>query len=190
MKSKQKPILKPSILWSFTFFILFGTSFCKTISKDENKKEISTKPISKAASSAEGTIRLKQLEIKPDDIVGVWKPEKEDFKVELYKEDTEFAGKIVWMKDSNEKNGKPVLDKLNPQRNKRSQPILGLEVAERFEFNTYDKNWEDGMVYNPMTGETMKCTIQMLDKNKLELVGFVGFSLSEVKIIWNRVDVE
>ena len=55
---------------------------------------------------------------------------------------------------------------------------------------TYDKNWEDGMVYNPMTGETMKCTIQMLDKNKLELVGFVGFSLSEVKIIWNRVDVE
>jgi uncharacterized protein (DUF2147 family) len=188
---KQKPILKSSIFWSFAFFILFGTSFCKTVSKDDIKEAKTTQSVTEnIPSSSEAIAEVKLSEIKEDDVIGVWKPEKEDYKVEIYKNDTEFSGKIVWMKEANSKNGEPILDKLNPQRNRRAQPILGLEVVERFEFNNYDKSWEDGMIYNPMTGETMKCTINMLDKNTIELVGFVGFSLSEVKVLWKRVDVE
>lgn len=191
MKSKQKPMLKLGVFWSFTFFILFGTSFCKTASKDEIKTTKTTQNAAKnIPSSYEIMTKVKLLEIKEDDIIGIWKPEKEDFKVEIYKDDGDFSGKIIWMKNPNGKNGQPILDKLNPQRNRRAQPILGLEMAERFEFNSYDKNWEDGMIYNPMTGETMKCTIKMLDKDTLELVGFVGFSLSEIKVTWKRVDAE
>lgn len=121
-----------------------------------------------------------------DAIVGTWKSSNLDYNIELYKSDTEYEGKIVDTKKRVSKN-KPLLDKLNPQRSLRNQPIIGMTNVTGFEYNSYDDIWEDGILYNPGTGQTMKCTISMKDNNTLEVTGFLGFALTEVSMTWKRM---
>ena len=162
MKPVQSRFFTQRWLLNIAILALFGVSFQNTLVTNASKTEA-------------------------DDIVGVWQPENENYHVELYLQDGYYHGKIVWMEEPKDKIGRPKLDKLNPQRNLRTNQVLGLEIITDFEFNDLDNNWEEGMIYNPTSGETMKGTFQMMDDNTLELVAFVGFSLSEVTFKWTRV---
>lgn len=121
-----------------------------------------------------------------DAIVGTWKSSSFDYNIELYKTNNEYEGKIVGGKKMKSSN-KPLLDKLNPQRNLRNQPIFGMTNVTDFEYNQYDEVWEDGIFYNPSTGQTIKCTIKMKDNNTLEVTGFLGFALTEISMTWKRM---
>lgn len=122
-----------------------------------------------------------------DAIVGKWKSSSFDYNIELYKSESEYEGKIIDIKKISLTKNKPLLDKLNPQRSLRNQPIIGMTNVTGFEYNQYDGIWEDGVFYNPGTGQTIKCTISMKDNNTLEVVGFLGFALTEVSMTWKRM---
>jgi len=65
---------------------------------------------------------------KADDIIGIWLTGgKEPAKIEIYKSGVKFYGKIIWLKNPTE-NGKQRMDGNNPEKEKRSNPIIGLEV--------------------------------------------------------------
>ena len=125
-----------------------------------------------------------------DAIIGTWKSENFNYHIELYKEGEFYDGKVVWMKNPNDGTGKPIKDKLNPQRNLREKAILGMINISGFEYNQYDEIWEEGIYYNPETGQTLKGIIKLSDNNTIELTGFLGFALSEVKMIWTRMESE
>lgn len=127
------------------------------------------------------------ISVNKDDILGVWHPKDEDFNIEIFKAEEEYHGKIVWLKNPTDGSGKAKLDKLNPQKNLRKKPILGLVAIKGFEFDDGEKIWDEGFIYNPMTGQSLKGSFKMIDSNTLELSGFLGFSLSEVQIIWKRM---
>ena len=52
---------------------------------------------------------------KGDDILGKWFTENNEAKVEIYKSGDKYYGKIIWLKEPNDKEtGKPKKDKNNP----------------------------------------------------------------------------
>ena len=82
------------------------------------------------------------------DVVGVWLVGEKDYKIELYKTTTGILeGKVVWMKEPNDKNGKPRLDIDNPDESLRSRPVIGLKTVSEFKWNETEGKYTDGKVY-------------------------------------------
>ena len=54
----------------------------------------------------------------------------------------------------------------------------------------YDENnkWEDGTIYDPQSGKTYSSFMQMLNKNEIEVKGYIGISLIGRSQIWTRVN--
>ncbi len=166
--------------------VLLSASVCHVEKKAIPSTKIETIEKKIEVLSASGSA-IPSIAVNKDDILGVWHPKDENFNIEIFKAADEYHGKIVWLKDPKGEDGGAKLDKLNPQKNLREKPVLGLVAVKGFEFNDIDKIWEDGYIYNPMTGQSLKGAFSMVDNNTLELTGFLGFSLSEVKIIWKRM---
>jgi uncharacterized protein (DUF2147 family) len=121
---------------------------------------------------------------KADDITGVWLTNgKEPAKIHVYKAGDKFFGKIVWLKNP-AKDGKPKVDSKNPDKNKQSQPIIGLVILQNFTFD--DDEWEDGKIYDPESGKTYSCNISLDGNNKLKVRGYIGVSLLGRTETWTR----
>lgn len=120
-----------------------------------------------------------------DDIVGVWWTEEKDGKVEIYQVGDLFYGKLIWMDEPTE-NGRPKRDEENPDPELRQRPIKGITLLKKLEFD--DGEWEDGEIYDPESGDTYSCHIEMESKNRLKLRGYIGFSLVGRSTYWTRVE--
>jgi len=118
-----------------------------------------------------------------DDILGYWLTDDGDAKIEIFKEGGKYHGKIVWLREPLNDEGKPKTDVENPDKDKRDQPILGIRLVYGFEFD--DDQWEDGDIYDPKEGKTYSCRIRM-KKGKLEVRGYVGTPLFGRTVIWTK----
>jgi uncharacterized protein (DUF2147 family) len=113
---------------------------------------------------------------KADDILGKWFTENNEAKVEIYKSGDKYFGKIVWLKEPNDKEtGKPKKDKHNPDSKLKERAILGLNVVSAFKFNGSDE-WEDGVIYDAKSGKTYNCYINFEGKDKIKVRGYIGKS--------------
>lgn len=112
-----------------------------------------------------------------DDIYGYWWTPEKKAKVKIYKANNgKVYGRIVWLKDPNGTDGKPKLDKENPDPAKRSQPIEGLVFIKAFVYDG-DDEWEDGTIYDAESGKLYSCHMELENKDKLEVRGYIGISL-------------
>ncbi len=137
----------------------------------------------------------------PDDLLGVWLNEEGTAKIEIYKNDGKYYGKIIWLRDpvyterdvaANAGNpkvklGVPRVDWKNPNIERQNDPILGLIVLRGFVYDAEDDEWNDGMIYDPKKGSDYKCFIKMPETNKIKLRGYVAFSLIGRTSYWTRV---
>ncbi len=81
--------------------------------------------------------------------------------------------------------GKPKTDRYNPNPKLRDRPVLGMILMSDFVY--VGKNlWEEGKVYDPESGKTYKCKMILKSANKLEVRGFIGFSLFGRTVTWTR----
>jgi uncharacterized protein (DUF2147 family) len=108
-------------------------------------------------------------------ILGEWYNTEKDATILLYECAGKLCGKIHWLKEPNE-NGKPKVDKNNPDPAKRNTPAIGLVIMKDFE-KTKERFWEHGTIYDPNNGKTYQCQITMKDHNTLDVRGYIGFSL-------------
>ena len=122
--------------------------------------------------------------INEDAILGTWLTGSGKGKVQIYKKGVEFNGKIVWLKEPNYPDGKPKVDKHNPDKTKQSNPILGLNMLNSFVFN--DGKWVDGTIYDPENGKTYSCKITWRE-GKLDVRGYMGISLIGRTDTWFKV---
>jgi uncharacterized protein (DUF2147 family) len=117
-------------------------------------------------------------------ILGIWYNTEKTAQVEILKKGSEFIGKIVWLKDPNP-GGKPSVDKENPNPKLKSRPLMGLNLLEGL---TYSSGmWEDGTIYDPKTGKTYSCQVQLKSSQILEVKGYIGFSLIGRTVEWTKV---
>ncbi len=120
-----------------------------------------------------------------DKLEGLWYNQEKTAKINIFKATNgKFYGEIVWLKEPN-KNGKPKVDENNPDKAKRTQPLLKLQVLKGFEKdgeNTYD----EGTIYDPKNGKTYSCKITY-NGNTINVRGYVGISLIGRTAVWERV---
>ena len=125
-----------------------------------------------------------------DDVIGTWKNGEGTGIIQIYKTTSgHYAGKIIWLKEPNDpETGKPKLDKRNPDKTKRTNPTLGLINMKGFKFDSDDKEWKGGTIYDPKNGKDYSCKMWMTanDKNKLEVRGYMGISLLGRTDTWTR----
>jgi uncharacterized protein (DUF2147 family) len=113
---------------------------------------------------------------KAQDITkGTWYNDKKTAKIQFYDQNGKIFGKIVWLKEPNE-NGKPKLDKNNPDDKLKSKPIMGLVFLKNFEKDG-DKAWEDGSIYDPESGKTYSCKMTLKNATTMDVRGYIGISL-------------
>ncbi|KIC89889.1 DUF2147 domain-containing protein [Flavihumibacter sp. ZG627] len=128
-----------------------------------------------------------QSQNKADDIIGIWLTGgKEPAKIQIYKSGEKFYGKIIWLKNSIE-NGKQRVDANNPDKAKRSNPIIGLLMLTGFKFDG-DDEWKGDDIYDPESGKTYSSYMYLKDKNTLKVRGYVGISLFGRTETWTRTN--
>ncbi|TLX77752.1 DUF2147 domain-containing protein [Labilibacter sediminis] len=134
-------------------------------------------------------ILLSALSLSANDkVVGVWLTQDADSKVEITQgKDGLFYGTIIWLKEPLE-NGKPRIDKNNPDEDLQSRKIMGLKLLEGFKYNDGDEEWTGGSIYDPKSGNTYKCYMWFDgDEHTLNVKGYIGFSLMGRKVEWTRI---
>ncbi|RAJ06879.1 uncharacterized protein DUF2147 [Chitinophaga skermanii] len=129
-------------------------------------------------------IPVKMFAQQPDAILGHWLNEEKDAKIEIYKQNNQYFGKLVWIKHQFEDDGKtPRKDKKNNDASLRNRDILGLVILTNFVYD--DGVWEDGKIYDPKSGKTYSSKIKYKG-NTLEIRGFVGVSMFGRTTVWTK----
>ena len=131
-------------------------------------------------------LKLFAQTLKANDIVGIWYNEEKSSKVQIFTEGGKFYGKVVWLRETNDKiTGKPRTDDLNPDPKLRTTPLLSLMVLKSFVFDGKDE-WKDGSVYDPKNGKTYSCYMKFDSPGKLKIRGYIGISLLGRTTYWTK----
>ncbi|MCI4647143.1 DUF2147 domain-containing protein [Phaeodactylibacter sp.] len=120
---------------------------------------------------------------KPSDIVGKWLTQDGKAKVEFYKADDKYFGRIVWLVKPLDERGLPVLDIHNKRASLRSRPLMKLAIINGLEFK--NGKWVNGTLYDPVDGSTYGCSVWLEQENTMKLRGYLGL-LYETET-WTRV---
>lgn len=120
-----------------------------------------------------------------DDIAGEWYTEGKESVVKVFKFKGKYFGRIIWLKNELDENGKEKIDKLNPDESKRTRKIKGLLILKDLEYKG-DGEYDDGEIYDPKSGNSYDCSAEMLSKDKLEFRGYMGISLLGRSTEWIR----
>jgi len=118
----------------------------------------------------------------PSEILGPWKTAGDSSELEIFRCGEKLCGKVVWLKNPNYVNSKdgpvgtPKVDRKNPDPALRNRPIIGLQVIDGLAV-AGENRWENGACYDPESGNSYKCKIRLASPDRLEVRGFIGFSL-------------
>tara|TARA_R110000850_G_scaffold83096_2_gene178448 strand:+ start:159 stop:578 length:420 start_codon:yes stop_codon:yes gene_type:complete len=117
-------------------------------------------------------------------IIGQWETYDDKTKekkaiVDIYKENDMYFGKII----------KTFIGPKNAlclkcEGSKKDEPMIGLVIMEDIKKN--GDEFDDGTILDPETGDVYKCNLKLINKNKLEVRGFIGISIIGRTQIWKR----
>lgn len=121
----------------------------------------------------------------PNDIIGTWfskgKKKGDDGKITIYKCKNKYCGKISWSESPGD------LDENNPNPARRKDKLLGKNIIWGFTFK--ENKWINGKIYDPRSGKTYKCTMWLINSNKIKVRGYVGWGWASIgeEETWTRV---
>lgn len=123
-------------------------------------------------------------------IVGQWLTSGKDARIEIFKENETYSGKIVWVKEprypkNDPEAGKPVRDRENPDTSKRDRPIVGLTLISGLQY-VGDSEWRNGTIYNAQNGKTYRVNVSLTKDNRLNVHGYVGVPVLGLTTVWTR----
>lgn len=127
-----------------------------------------------------------------DAILGLWSTMDREAQFEIYKCGEEYCGRISYLREPNYPStdkqglaGLPKIDLENPEPRLRERPLLGLPLLEGFRYMGGNA-WEGGRIYNPEDGLKYRCKLRLDGENRLEVRGYIGFSLLGQTETWVR----
>jgi uncharacterized protein (DUF2147 family) len=119
--------------------------------------------------------------------IGLWK--NEDASFEIYEENGKLNAKIVSLREPLAPDGEKKTDIRNPDAGKHSRPIIGLVFMTGFTPAGSGK-WDNGTIYDPKSGKTYSCNMELEGMNTLKVRGYIGVSLIGRTEIWKRADLD
>lgn len=125
-----------------------------------------------------------------DIITGIWWNDEKTTKIKVEKRDGKYTGIIVYMIPEKYKNGQPPRDDNNPEESLRERSLIGLEILQNFEYDANKKEWKNGKIYDPKSGNTYDCYGWLVSSDLLKLKGFVaGIRWLGRSSKWYRTDL-
>ncbi len=124
---------------------------------------------------------------KSGDILGTWLTESKQGRVKIFQKDSKYFGKIIWLQNLYDDQGKEITDTKNPDPKLRNKKILALEILQNFVFDG-NNIWEHGTIYDPNNGKTYHCILRLINHNTLKVRGYIGFSFIGQTQVWKRVE--
>jgi uncharacterized protein (DUF2147 family) len=113
-------------------------------------------------------------------ILGRWLTEPRDGIIEIsVAAEGSYQGKIIGGNSPNR------LDSKNPQASKRSELLLGQIILQQMKYDGHGQ-WSGGSIYDPNTGHTYSCRLELLEPDRLKVRGFLGVSLLGRTQVWTR----
>lgn len=107
-----------------------------------------------------------------DQLCKIWYNEERDSRVEVFQVGNTFQAKVIWLKEPME-NGKPKVDKENPDAKLRNRPVIGLVFLYNLKKSADDPNfYEGGKIYDPKNGKTYDCRMTFKGR-QVDLRGYV-----------------
>ncbi len=125
-----------------------------------------------------------------DAIVGKWQSMGGSVTVEVYREGEEFKAKLVSFDDSDDKN-RPMhsrLDDKNPDRNLRNRKVLGTDIVTNLQFNSKQKRWENGVIYDTRTGKSWSAVAAINRSGHLQVKGYWKFEFISKTAKFKKVE--
>ena len=86
------------------------------------------------------------------DPIGLWLTSDGEAKIRITRCDKGICGNIVWLKEPNDSDGKPKIDRENVDQELKKRPMLGLEIFRNLQ--QLAPNKYQGSLYNPDDGRT------------------------------------
>ncbi len=116
-----------------------------------------------------------QAAAQADKVVGFWLTEEKDAQVQIVKAaDGKYDGAIIWLDELYEDDGSVKVDDENPDPKLQKRTIMGLPLLNDFVYDSKDKEWQDGTIYDPDSGNTYDCYMWFEeDQNVLKIKGFI-----------------
>lgn len=119
-----------------------------------------------------------------DDVIGVWLNASGKGKIQIYRENGKYYGKIIWLREPLNERGQPKQDVNNPIVSLQSKPLVGAIILRDFDF--VDGEWTNGKIYDPENGKDYKCYMRLKDANTLNVRGYIGISMIGRTEVWTR----
>ena len=117
-------------------------------------------------------------QISKDDILGRWMATDNSVAVQVYREGNSFKAKVLWF-DERLGSGTPMntrKDTHNPDAKMRNRKIIGMDILENLDYNSQDKRWENGKIYDASSGRTWDTFAEIRKDGLLYVRGFWKFT--------------
>lgn len=121
----------------------------------------------------------------PPGPVGLWIDHTGRGAVEISQCGTDLCGRIVWLKDPHDKQGRPLVDALNEDKRMRDRPICGLQIIGGLKLQR-DGSWDNGWIYDPEQGESFDVEVRMRGTDGLQVKGYKGLKFLSETFQWKR----
>jgi uncharacterized protein (DUF2147 family) len=122
-----------------------------------------------------------------DEILGEWWTEGNQGRILMKRApDGTFLGKTTCCVPAKPSKDHPAQDINNPNPKQRSRSNVGIILIWKLK---YEGNGEyaDGYVYNPRDGKTYRIDMEVVDRNTVEIRGYLGIPLFGQTQTWKRV---
>lgn len=72
---------------------------------------------------------------------------------------------------------------------KEGEPFIGLQILDELSWSDRHEDWRDGKILDPASGREYKARLSVGENNeRLQVRGFIGFSLIGRTQTWERVE--
>jgi uncharacterized protein (DUF2147 family) len=121
---------------------------------------------------------------------GLWYAEGGAAQVEIIRCGDRLCGRVAWLRSPLDEDGCELRDEHNPDPALRDRSIIGIEILTGMAAGSDDRTWTGGTIYDPVSGRTYRCTLQLDGESRLRLRGYVGVPLLGRTTTWIRVGSE
>ena len=122
-------------------------------------------------------------------ILGKWQSLGGSVTVEVFKGGDKFHAKLVSFDDSDDPS-RPMharLDELNPDPQLRKRKVLGMDVVRNLTFNSKQKRWENGVIYDSRSGKSWSSVAAITRHGLLQVKGYWKFEFISKSAKFKRI---
>ena len=116
---------------------------------------------------------------------GIWYDDTGKGAVKIEACGNKLCGRIYWLKDQLNAEGKPLRDKYNPNEGQRNRPICGLQVIGGLSLMQTGE-WDSGWIYDPKEGKSYSVALVMTDAETLKVTGYLVMKMMGRTLTWKR----